>query len=226
VKKKTKRWIAFSVAMVLLMGMGAVAYWQRNNISALIDSQTLTQEERTAKLAAREGDLLKKISEQDPAIQVNPLTEEQEQLLKEGKLTPEAALDIIMGKGDKAVKTSAGSTPEEDTQTAGDSKLNSLIAQIYLLRSSFTGQLNGLVAQAKQEYIAGGGKVSKESIAARYIGIAGGLEAQCDGQMEAILSQIKAELERTGGDMSLISQIRSTYRGEKSAKKAQLLSQF
>ncbi|MBR5152003.1 MAG: hypothetical protein IKW60_00535 [Clostridia bacterium] len=212
-----KRWVVLSIVIIFLLLLSGLAYWQRNNISALITGLTSTEEEITEKLAEQEKELLEKLSEVDPELQVNPLTEEQEQMLKDGTMTADEAIAIITGKAE----TTDATEPAEENST-----LNNLIAQIYVIRSNFTGQLNGLVGQAKQEYINGGGKISKESIAKKYMSIAGGLEAQCDGQMASILSQIQAELERTGGDMSLVSQIRSAYYGEKSAKKAQLLSQF
>ena len=94
------------------------------------------------------------------------------------------------------------------------------------MKASYSGQVDGLVSQAKQEYIAGKGKVSKLTIGKKYMGMAGALEAQCDGQMEAILAEIKEELKKTGGDLSLVDEIRAAYKSEKSAKKAALLEEY
>lgn len=64
------------------------------------------------------------------------------------------------------------SKPEatENTSQSGGASLQQLLAKVYLLRGSFTGQLNGLVAQAKQEYIASRGKADKAALVSKYIG--------------------------------------------------------
>ncbi len=225
-KKRNKKWkITLCVFLAFVLLLGGLAYWQRENIGALIDSQRYSAEERGKKLAEQEELLLQAFSEQAPGVEIHPLSEEEEKLLREGKLSPDDALQIITGKK-PSISQAEGEKPQQTKQPEESSRLNDLIGQIYVLRSSFVGQLNGLVAQAKQEYINGGGSVSKGTILKRYMGIAGGLEGQCDGQMEALLSQIKAELEKTGGDLSLIGQIRATYQGEKRAKKAEILNQF
>ncbi|MBQ2613922.1 MAG: hypothetical protein IJB80_01150 [Clostridia bacterium] len=225
-KKRNKKWkITLSVFLAFVLLLSGLAYWQRENIGALIDSQRYSAEERGEQLAQQEELLLRAFSEQVPGVEIHPLSEEEEKLLREGKLSPDDALQIITGKK-PSVSQGEGAQNQQSTQTEESSRLNELIGQIYVLRSSFVGRLNGLVAQAKQEYINGGGSVSKGAILKRYMGIASGLEGQCDGQMESLLSQIKAELEKTGGDLSLIGQIRSTYQGEKRAKKAEILNQF
>lgn len=228
VKRQSNKWkITLCILLTSMFFFGILAYWQRENIGALIDSQRFSAKERGEQLAQQEEMLLQAFSEQAPGVEIHPLSEEEEQLLKEGKLSPDDALQIITGKK-PSLSQSGGESGQtkQSTQSEEGSRLNELIGQIYVLRSSFVGQLNGLVAQAKQEYVNGKGSVSKGTILKRYIGIAAGLEGQCDGQMESLLSQIKAELEKTGGDLSLIGQIRSTYQGEKRAKKAEILNQF
>ena len=144
--------------------------------------------------------------------------------------------------GDKTVQNAsdqADSTPETNVSngesTGGQSQpaseqekpseLESLVAQIYILRSDFSGQLDSLVSQAKAEYIANKGK-NKAGIAGKYLRKATDLEALCDSQMEETLSKIDVEIKRTGGDTEIVSEIRSAYENEKSIKKADLLAKY
>ena len=262
-KNKRKRGLIITLAIILVVVIvgGVVAYSQRNNIHAVL-SMKYTEEERREKLTQQELAVLQKIADELPEAQVKPLTVEEEQLLKDGVISQEDALKIIMGEpvetftqpeeppsqpessksespnpetpaaepsggetgGSEAAQptqTQQASAPQEDT-----GKLKNLLAQVYLMKSNFTGQLDGLIEQAKQEYIAGKGKVSKYSIGKRYIGIASGLEAQCDARMDALLGEIKAELQRTGGDTGLVNEIRAVYESEKSAKKAALIEKY
>lgn len=246
--------ITLAIVLAILIAGGVVAYTQRNNIHAVL-SMKYTEEERREKLTQQEVAVLQKIADEMPEAQVKPLTTEEEQLLKDGVISQEDALKIIMGEpvetflqpepqkpeapqpetpaAEPLDSEGSGSEPAQPTQTQQENtpqedanKLKNLLAQVYLMKSNFTGQLDGLIAQAKQEYIAGKGTVSKYGIGKRYIGIASGLEAQCDARMESLLGEIKAELQRTGGDTGLVNEIRAVYESEKSAKKAALIEKY
>ena len=144
--------------------------------------------------------------------------------------------------GDKTVQNASGkanSTPETNvsngestegqTQPAYEhekpSEMESLVAQIYILRADFSGRLDSLVSQAKAEYIANKDK-NKAGIAGKYYRKATDLETLCDSQMEEILSKIDTEIKRTGGAIEIVSDIRSAYENEKSIKKADLLAKY
>ena len=128
---------------------------------------------------------------------------------------------------DSSTDVSGGTNEQSHPQPVPDkpSELENLIAQIYILRADFSGQLDSLVGQAKAEYIANKGK-NKAGIAGKYLRMASDLEGACDSQMESILSKIDAELKSTGGDSGIISEIRSAYENEKSIKKADLLAKY
>lgn len=236
-KKKRRLGLRITIAVLLVLAtiVGGVAYWQRNNIQALIESIRYTPEERRDRLNEQELALLKKISEEIPDVHVKPLSEEEAKQLLDGEITEEDAIRLITSQPldkETAVLGTEETMPQESFKEQEQesiqetSNLENLLAQIYVLKASFTGRLDSLVGQAKQEFINGKGKVSKYAVAKKYVGIAAGLEGQCDSQMESLLSQIKAELERTGGDAAIISQIRSAYAGEKSAKKAELMDYY
>ena len=202
-----------------------------NNIKALTYMNKSPEQHK--ELLLENEKKVQEILDKLPAPTIKPLSEEDEKKLQNGEISQEEALSIIMGKNEKPQNSQQDKKPgpvkiEEDNTNEEEydpERLQNLIAQIYLLRSSFTGQINGLVAQAKQEYI-NQTKKDLPAIAAKYIGIASGLESSCDGQIESLLSQIKTELEKAGADTSMVNDIRSAYYNEKSITKAALLAKY
>ena len=130
------------------------------------------------------------------------------------------------GDGSSGSGDSGGGSGVSDEIAAAQQKLNEDLAQIYVLEASFTGQLDGLVSQCKAEYAALENKTvaNKASLAQKYMGLASGLEASCDGQMSALIADIRAQLTILGGDQSVADAIESSYASEKATKKATLLS--
>ncbi len=234
-KKKKTKIVVWTIILIFVIGIAVLLWTQANNLKALQYAQ-YTPEERQLLLEQNQERIDAIIS----SLPVNPLTlltEEQEEMLQNGDITEEEALQIIMGIGSDAQykkngsdkKGSGAGSDVSGKQTGDHGRLQELLARVYLLRSSYTGQLDGLVAQAKGEYIAqrkSGKKVDKTAIASRYISKGLALESSCDGQIEGLLSEIKAELERTGGDTSVVAEIRGTYNTEKSIKKADIMSMY
>lgn len=244
-----------AVVVVIFGGAAILAYRQANNIKA-VQMMKYTPEEQQA-LKIQNENTVQEILEKLPVESLKPLDEEQEEMLQSGTLSEEEALDIIMGKSPEAsgneeapsadanasapdaapsVPTSATTKPVESTLTAAPteapqkqetSTLQEKIARVYLLRSSFTGQLDSLIAEAKEEYYATPSNMRDTvAIGRKYLGRGQALEKQCDAQMETLLADVKTELERTGGDTSVVSQMRAAYKEQKSIKKAELLSRY
>ena len=214
---KRKKTVILIILAVIIAGLGALIYWQWNNIEALRYFATYSEEERQNKLDENEkaiSDILDGMS----GIDISRLSDEAVKMLQNGELTEEEAIAIITNKTTLDEIKSGKATLSNNS-----SNLETLIAKIYVLRSTYVGKLDSLVSQAYGEYKAGG---DSDAIVDKYIGIASGMEGECDGQIESLLSQIKTELEKTGGDMSLINQIRTTYKNEKSIKKGDLLSKY
>lgn len=274
-KRKTGLIVTLVIIGVLLGSGGVFAYFQANNIKALAYMKQYTPEQR-AELLTKNEEAVQKIMEKVPEAQVQPLSPEDEALLKSGEMTEEEALQRIMGKTPEEIAAGTEGQPEpeapgkpdgaegqkpavdepkqpqsaptdaadagEDSGSAGEgekaneggktasqndgARLQELLARVYLLRSSFTGQIDGLVEQAKAEVIASGNKDNAFALASKFIGMGNSLEAQCDSQMESLLGEISAELQRTGGDKGIVGEIRSAYENEKSIKKAALLDKY
>ena len=109
-----------------------------------------------------------------------------------------------------------------------DSSIVELIAEVYVLRAYFMGQLDALRGAATSEFMAlpedQRSQATMMEIGLRYAGTAGNLEAEADGLMADIMSRLSAELQRTGGDTSLVNEIMASYAEEKSLMKAYFMS--
>lgn len=221
--KFKKRYIFIPLAIILIFSISALAYWQWENITALKYMLTNSTEETSQMLKENEkviNNIIEKLSEEG----ISALPEEAVEMMNNGELTEKDAADIISGKTTiDEVKNKKNNTDESQANTEA-SNISNLVAQIYSLRSSFVGKLDSLIAQAKAEWTAGG--VNKKDFISKYIGLGTSLEGQCDAQFESIISQIKEELKRTGGDESIISELKKAYKNEKTAKKASILSQI
>ncbi len=224
-KKKTI--IILSIIAVLLLSLTAVAVWQWENIQAVYLAVRYDREDIEA-LEKQNNEIMNSIVEKFSEEGISALPEEAVQMIYEGNLTEEEAVSIITGTAtiQQIKENHKNPSPTQAPAASGNAttanpNVAALVAKIYMLRGDFVGRLDALVSQGYAEYKAGG---SKKALASKYLSMGASLESQCDAQMNSILSQIEAELKKSGGDLSLVSQIRSAYRSEKSAKKAAIMS--
>lgn len=226
--KFKKRYIFIPVALIIIFAVSFFAYWQRENITALKYILINSAEENSKMLKENEkviNNIVEKLSDKG----ISALPEEAVEMMNNGDLTEKDVADIISGKTTVDEVKNRKDNPTNESNNGNQdntepSTIANLVAQIYSLRSSFVGKLDSLIAQAKDEWSAGG--VKKKDFVSKYIGLGTSLEAQCDAQFESIISQIKEELKRIGGDESIISELKKAYKNEKTAKKASILSQI
>lgn len=131
----------------------------------------------------------------------------------------------ISGGNSTSNKQMPQSQPQKET-----SKMSELVAELYVLKSTYIARLDGLEAKGKSEYsqTPEGNRTTawKNSMIAKYSGEISAWESECDAKVEGIISQIKEELKKTGGDTSVIKKIRTTYENEKQIKKAQYMNKY
>ena len=60
----------------------------------------------------------------------------------------------------------------------------------------------------------------------RYLDRGEALEAECDARLEALLSDMTAQLKADGGDLSLVEDARALYIQEKKIRKAELYRKY
>ena len=119
---------------------------------------------------------------------------------------------------------------EVTDNNAKKDKLIELIAEAYVLRAYYTGCLEEMRASAAADYKAlsdeNKTRQNQLAIGMNYITLAGDLEVECDRLMDNLISRIEAEIIISGGDKSLVGDIRVCYAEEKSLKKAYYLSLY
>ena len=203
---KTVLILFLSIAVIL----GALALWQWENVKVIFMTINHSQEEIDALVLENEqktAQLLKKFTD----TELQNLTDEEIEKLSKGEMTEEEALKII-------------------NKNKSADKIDDIISRVYVLRAEYIGALSALESEAlgaKKSIPKEQKTISKKlELIDYYTGRAAELEKQCDAKMEALISELEAELQKSGRDMSLISEVRSAYQGEKSAKKSQLLAKY
>ena len=222
-----KRWqkvLTGSVLAVCVAASGALWYFQ-NEVQALKYHLDYSEEEQAA-LVEQNEERMNEILEQ---VQVPvSVADSAAQAVMQEQSMPQNKPETIKNQQAKTEASKPEQKPEQKPgQQNYDPELAGMIGEIYALRTSFTGQLDQLLAEAKQEYIAvpeNQREKQKPVILNKYIKKAGGLEANCDGQMNEILGRMKTHLKKTGGDASLTGEIQKVYENEKALKKAYYMS--
>lgn len=239
-----KRWqkiLGGTLVVLTVAGAGTVWHFQ-NEIQAVQYYLRYTPEEQKTLEADNEKRLEAALQQANLPVELftdASLTDE-ERLQKLEALQQEHAVTIMPdfddGEGQSDVNGNEVHPVPTDQQTnpqknqgeqTYDAELAAMVGEIYGLRTSFVGQLDGLLQQAKAEYGALSAEErqkQKQSLISKYVGLAGGLESSCDAQMEEILGRMQKHLKKNGGDTSLIKEIRKTYNDEKALKKSYYMS--
>lgn len=224
------RWKKIVSVLLLLVIVAAIstALLFQNEIQAVLYYLQYSMEEQEALKQANEEKMTTALE------QANLSKEQIEQVSEEKMITSSDPVETSMAASEKSSYTQKENTIKEsttqketDADQAYDAELAAMVGEIYALRTSFVGQLDDLLLQAKTEYIALPSEereTKKMKLVSKYVGLAGGLEKSCDNQMEEILSRIQSHLKETGGDLSLIDEIRQVYKEEKALKKSYYLS--
>lgn len=244
--------IVLSVLGVLIAAVLAVGIWQKDNVISFVNSLRYSDTEIADKLDDN-GKKLQKIVDETEYIDIRGgLTEEEENALKNNEITQDDAIKLVRGEttleqiksGENSetvddVKTEASAPVQNPNNEVGKSdgtpskeeimkdNVSNIIAQLYVVKSDFINKLHEVGSKAYETYKANGSdKSTLTSIADSYAGEIGGLESECDAKVDELLVQLKTELEKGGGDLSLISQVKDYYYKEKSLTKSYYINKY
>jgi len=181
-KKKTLKIVIIvilSFIALLIVGALTLYFCQKNNIDALFcfinnDSATLESMNDTV-----ESEIDKTMEENFPEVKINPITEEQRKAYRNGEISDEEMIEIILGianpyseetKAKEDIPNVPGETDSDestkdettviDSETdAGETEpekpideISRLIAEIYKLREYYLWKIDIYITDARSEY--------------------------------------------------------------------------
>ena len=116
-------------------------------------------------------------------------------------------------------------TPGGSGQDAA--RINELYASLNALRSAAVSQLAALADQAEAEWLSiRDSRPSRKEFVLKYYDQASGLEASYDAQVDAVCNELQYLLNKTGGDPSVVRQIRAEYEAEKESARSAYYQRF
>lgn len=244
---KTWKRVLLILGVTVVIGAGTVTIWQKDNLEAVRYAASMDQEEILDEIQANEQALERVMEEY--SLSGASLSAEDIAKLQNGEMTEEEAIDKLIHGGaaagsaeDTQQGTAANGTTVKDSQTTsgkGDSGKSSTstdadvqrqIARMYALKAQYMGQIEGVVASIKAQYNAL--PASERTASAKQKLISSGLsqvsslEGQCDSQVAAVVSDLRAALVKAGQDTSIADQVQAAYSREKSLKKAYYASKL
>ncbi|MDD3766645.1 MAG: hypothetical protein PHF89_05580 [Eubacteriales bacterium] len=234
--------ILLIVIILVLVSVAALAVWQKDNIRSIINSFRYSDEELQKKIDENK----KKVEELVESItrsKIRDFTLEEEERIRKGEITPQEALEKVVAEGlpkqeqpdeSKANTAQDGSSSlsyKNDNANSVNDIISSHITQMYHLKATYVGKLGDLERRAIADYKAlsagkKGGAAGKQAIVSKYLGEAANLEKECDAQVNAVLSSLKAELKKHNHDLEIIGVIRKAYEDEKVLKKSYYINMY
>ena len=236
-----KKWqkITFVAIGMVLLGLGGVALWQRENLQAVYEAMYYNPEELGSQIQSTKQEV-ERVLEKYELESIRRLTPEEEEQVKKGELSLEDAVECRMSTrneeaGPKEEGVESRDTPEakpETTPQTVSKKESDLVkastVKMYELQAKYLGLLGELEARGMQALraIPSDQRTVKKmmSVGMPFMQKGLALESQCDGEVENILHHLKEELVALGADYDIVETMRQAYYTEKRLKKAYYLS--
>ena len=247
--------IILAVVLVILIGLGIIAYINRNTIAALFDAVKYTEEEVLQQAEQNQKDLQDFIDNEED-ISVRDLTDEEKKALNDKKITEQEALLIMTGEttleelianktqteeeGQEKIEKpseeqnptgepSSATTTEIKEQTDPNKRISELIGLLYVEKNTRLSAFDSLKAQVYQEYKSIEGvahETKKWDLINKYTPVLAQWESDCDSVVFGIIDEIKVELKKAGKDESIATKLKESYMNEKKLKKASLAANY
>ena len=231
--KRGKKLLCLLLAL-LFLGVGALAWWQRDNLKALYqakttDAETILQESQ-AKIETHQKEL-----EQYDVILKAPTQEEKDELLSGGGAkTPEAKAADATKVTDIPKEVAPEETPAEQQplveQPTAQSILDRCIQELYDCEVDLMARLGTMKQAALDEWRAlpesQRTKTKKLEIGRRGLTACYELEVEIDAQVKGILAKYRAELESIQADTAPLDTLWKYYCEEKASTKAYYLNKY
>ena len=116
------------------------------------------------------------------------------------------------------------------SEAAYEGEVKALVQQLYAVKGRAESGLNACIASAKAEYKSLPPEQQTQSrkiaICMSKAGQLSALQASCDKEVNSIVSQMRSVLKANGQSTALADQAMSSYKSQKSARRAALMSQL
>lgn len=231
-KRGTAWWKIVLIVLALLIAvLGLLAWRFRDEIKAFAISRQYSAAELEAQLADNDQ-TIRNAMDASSDVTVRAPTDEEREALRSGSLTQDELIGRLTG-GEADTAPFDGTQPDASEAEASSDyqkQLSELVAQVYVLREDYLGELAALEASARADYAAltesqrTGTKLA--SMVSDYLARATKLEKECDGKMDDIIGKMEKLIKENNGDMSLTDTVFDTYVQEKSIKKAWYISRM
>lgn len=241
------------VLVVIVLILGGLVIWQRDNLASLVSSIIYSDEEITQKLTQSKAKVQQALDFYTDGS-LRDFTVEEEERIRKGEVSPQQAwsqispnnatketdpdstLESAQAPLAQAGQTETGSinpgkTPEPSQQSADITNIiKTHVSEIYLLKAQYISKLGEFERRVLSEWKSlpkeKRTQANKQALIAKYIGELASMERSCDLQVDAILSSLESQLKAVGGDLSIINTIKNAYTEEKNLQKAYFISTY
>ena len=227
-----KRWkkIVLIVLAALIVIIGALALWQRNNLKAI--HAALSQDrEALAQNVQKKADEHQEAMESSGVIVTPPSVQQTEDLL-DGKVTADEvkeALGIVALPASEEGAVKPDDAPATPTLSV-EELLNRCVAELYSYQIDLMAQLGEMKQAALDQWTALPAE-ERTSLRKQEIGMEGlrqcyALEAETDAAVKEILARYQKQFSQIGADTGTLDQLWTYYCEEKEAQKAFYLNKY
>lgn len=219
-KKRKIAKIVAAVFLLIVLLIAGLGIWQKENISAALYGLQHDTEDIQHEMEAANKEMDDAVS--DYAIPENAaaVSDDVAEGVVDGTMDINAVVDDMLKGGGKDSKTTSSAEADAEVQR--------LITKLYVLRSSYTSRLDGLITAAKNEFYAlpeaQRTDTARRRIVSAKISQGSAMEGACDAQVSSIVSQIRSQLRAAGKSTALADQVMSAYEREKQLKKSYYMS--
>lgn len=205
--KKKKIVVIVLVILAVFLSVGGYFGYKIYNdyVDPILTAMNSSEEE-----IKENADTRKKLEEKS-GIEVRELTEEEKEAVESGEKTEEEVVEEIIKEA----------VPQGNE---GEIKAKYL-SKIYALEGEYNGKLEAAAYSAKTMYydLRIFEKLSKDvaikQTTEKYQPIVTAYEAECDAKINALTSEMEAELKKYGFSTQIVKDIKSTYANEKKNKR-------
>lgn len=214
-----KRLLKVMTCLLLLLAVGILGtyLWQRENIKSVLVGVYEDSVEIERQRYENQAGLVKEVNDYMD-VPVREFTEEEKQRIDNGEIS---ATDVYEG----IFQENTGTTEDKGENAKlsdKDSIISKYMAQLYNLQNTYTARAEALISQGASYYESiktGSGDASaRAATISRYTPMVRSLESECDGKVEAVITNLKNDLNAIGADTSITETIRATYTNEKQLK--------